>query len=831
MRSFLTRIYLLSFLLIALSLFGDKPPELPNYIHSLIYYPFKIVGCEGDVAQAIKNLLIEHGYSEPKVLGGEEPGDSTNPKLEDFLTELNSGKYGHVLISSHGSPGWLGVEFFPKGKKGARDKRVKELDSIYFGGNKRRQEIQPGVHTEIDSIKIDTITKDTTYYLDTTLFSINISPTFLQNQVDSLPHSLVFLLACHSGDGSSSIMNAFSNLKAHCVFGWNGEVISTQQEPFAPIDIFYRMGAKNYGPSPNINQSILKNKSAANALSECQYSHGKLTMTGNSDMRIYNSPRIAGVLITQDTSIVYQYGFYADNSQKYPYEWAYPGSPELGMKTPANIGDDEIKVKILFSSFMDEEMLDEVRVHSEEGNEKYIVSGDWAEKTIFDRDVWEGSFKIDSWVDSNSKAVLIVDAKDNFEGDINEALDTTGNGKSNGKDIWHKFKVTDAAIVKQKCAKTKDGGGSLQNFALSNYSNLALSDFSEGSVCFLEPRADEMPVDISKFYFTFSKPMDKDITDAAVETDPPFEYDVSWEDEEQINLELSDELDYCKDYTITLLDTLKDTSGVKLDGNEDGTAGGNYIFKFSTEPPDVGLYLSPFVANVEEGHPIHPKLYTNGGELKKEVDCNIDFNIANSGGWTVTEPNELSFSLPPEEVHDDKFTIKNNGTSFPLMITPKIPFKCTEIFSMGFYWSAQGHQHDHPDENQSPGDMEYPTPWITRTQPSPAKTQKLRADSVLPEGLPDVGILLSGWADGYGHILGKYGMETLPIKPDLKILNNEDVNISDSVKLLVIGSAGLKGFNSPKTFTTEFTEKKQTHREHRGFFVGFHTQTIHKCPG
>jgi hypothetical protein len=29
------------------------------------------------------------------------------------------------------------------------------------------------------------------------------------------------------------------------------------------------------------------------------------------------------------------------------------------------------------------------------------------------------------------------------------------------------------------------------------------------------------------------------------------------------------------------------------------------------------------------------------------------------------------------------------------------------------------------------------------------------------------------------------------------------------VKLLVIGSAGLKGFNSPKTFTTEDTEKKE----------------------
>jgi hypothetical protein len=102
---------------------------------------------------------------------------------------------------------------------------------------------------------------------------------------------------------------------------------------------------------------------------------------------------------------------------------------------------------------------------------------------------------------------------------------------------------------------------------------------------------------------------------------------------------------------------------------------------------------------------------------------------------------------------------------------------------------------DHPDENQSPGKMEYPTPWLTRTQSSPAASPIALGDS-LPVGLPDIGILLSGWADGYGHILGKYGIETLPVKPDLKIINNPDVDISDVVKLLIIGSAGLKGFNS-----------------------------------
>jgi len=276
-------------------------------------------------------------------------------------------------------------------------------------------------------------------------------------------------------------------------------------------------------------------------------------------------------------------------------------------------------------------------------------------------------------------------------------------------------------------------------------------------------------VDKPPISFTFSEPMDLLVTNNAIQT--PFICGKTWSGDKKVELKPNDYLDYCKEYTITITDAAIDTGGVHLDGDNDGDAGDNYIFKFTTEPPDVRLDIDPAVANVEEGHSIHPKLYTNGVELKREVDCNIDFNIANSGGWTVTEPSELSFSLPPGEVHDDKFTIKNNGTSFPLMITTKIPFKCTEIFSMGFYWSAQGHQHDHPDENQSPGKMEYPTPWITRTQPSPAKSQKLRADSILPVGLPDIGILLSGWSDGYGHILGRYGISTLPVKPDLKIIN------------------------------------------------------------
>jgi len=301
-------------------------------------------------------------------------------------------------------------------------------------------------------------------------------------------------------------------------------------------------------------------------------------------------------------------------------------------------------------------------------------------------------------------------------------------------------------------------------------------------------------VDKPPISFTFSKPMDLLVTNNAIQTS--FSCGKTWSGDKKVELKPNDYLDYCKEYTVTITDAAVDTGGVHLDGNNDGDAGDDYIFKFTTEPPDVNLDIDPAVANVEEGQSLRAELIANGNRLKKEIECRIDFNSFNSGGWDVSGFNEETFSLSPGEQYTDNFTIKNKGASVSLRVLSQIPVKCDIVSCEGFYWSAQGHQHDHPDENQSPGKMEYPTPWITRTQPSPAKSQKLRADSILPVGLPDIGILLSGWADVYGHILGKYGISTLPVKPDLKILNNEDVNISDSVKLLVIGSAGLKGFNS-----------------------------------
>lgn len=329
--------------------------------------------------------------------------------------------------------------------------------------------------------------------------------------------------------------------------------------------------------------------------------------------------------------------------------------------------------------------------------------------------------------------------------------------------------------------------------------------------------AEEVPIDKDTIKIVFSKSMDQNIPEKAVsivsEQGESVSFDFSWKDTVTLALIPSDTLHYCMEYTCTIEDTVMSKDSVKLDGNtdDDGAPGGNHVFTFTAEPPDIKLDIYPLVANVEEGHPLSARLFAEGNELKEEIECNIEYYLSDSRGWAVDGIDTETFSLSSTETHEDPFKIRNFGSSSFLYLTTMIPLKCETFSRQGVYWSAQGHRHDHPDENQSPGEMDYPTPWLTRTQPTPLASPIASGDSV-PVGLPDIGILLSGWADGYGHILGMYDIETLPVKPDLTVLNNPDTDISDAVKLLVIGSAGLKGFNSPKTFTTENTEKKTNTR-------------------
>jgi len=279
--------------------------------------------------------------------------------------------------------------------------------------------------------------------------------------------------------------------------------------------------------------------------------------------------------------------------------------------------------------------------------------------------------------------------------------------------------------------------------------------------------------------------MDHTSTENAISAS--FSYTPSWVDEKTVNLTLLDTLDYLTEYTVTISDAATDTSGIKLDGNGDGEAGGDYEFSFTTEKPEIVVKAYPkCVEHIEEGGSAIHYVISKGDKLKDSVDCRIEFTVNNPGRWNVSGADDEDFPLSPDGTHTNTYTCTNMGATAALDVFYQVGAECASVGGEGYYWSAQGHMYDHPDENLSPGEMNYPTPWICRT----------KGDSINP-GLPDIGIMLSGWADGYGHILGRYNISTLPVKPNFKIINHPDMNISDSVRLLVVGSAGLKGLHSP----------------------------------
>jgi len=335
-------LFLYLFIFTSGSLLGINPPQIPK---SSKGYGFAAYDKPNEVETAAAlfasigdwDILEPHGYE-----FGFESGFNDLSRLMKILTV----GYGFLIIAGHGSSdGWIAIEYWGTDEAAAIE-RMKKLQGYYNAG--------------LDEIRY-------VKNKQTGICDIRISPLFLQKRTN-LPYSLVFVDACHS----KFFINAFNG--AGCCFGWEGVVGEVQGDDAftsGPQNIFYRTGGKDLSGVVD-QQGDLRNKTVGKAREE--YGDARLMMSGNPEMKLYNSTRIAGVLIKQGENIIYQYGVYGDNPQSYPYEWDYGGSTESGIKSPASIGDKAINVKILFSSFMDEDMLDEVRVKSEEGSEEYIVS-------------------------------------------------------------------------------------------------------------------------------------------------------------------------------------------------------------------------------------------------------------------------------------------------------------------------------------------------------------------------------------------------------------------------------------------------------------------------
>jgi len=408
-------------LLIALAmnfviLSGALPPDLPDDVHGLIWFPCNFDNLPDKTYKtfhtAVYNIWDWHGYK-PLRRVGSEPGSQANPKLEDIIDLLNRGIHGLICIWSHGAPEWLAVEFYPD--ETSCTLRLRQLIDAYGG-----EGLGYAPYKE--------------YYC------IMVRSTFLQRVLNgSLPNSLVFVNCCHSASGSPSIASAFRGEGGDCVFGWKAAMAGVEAQ--APIGIFYRMGGRNFteaGFYPVV-QDELRNKSAHEALTELEYGQGNLVLYGDPDMKLYNSPRIVGVEITQAGRLIYRYGFDEEGKPpEYPYEWDYPGDLSGCPREEAEIGSQPLEIKILFSAPMDP-ALTEVRVKAENTNFMVNANGSFS-SVVFNNDLWQGTCEFSEW-HGGGDAVLVVDGEDAFKGDINAKLDTDGDGNSNGEDTNHKFKV------------------------------------------------------------------------------------------------------------------------------------------------------------------------------------------------------------------------------------------------------------------------------------------------------------------------------------------------------------------------------------------------------
>jgi hypothetical protein len=424
---------------------------------------------------------------------------------------------------------------------------------------------------------------------------------------------------------------------------------------------------------------------------------------------------------------------------KYNGKWTLNGSGmDFNIPTDDSISTgDIIHIVISFSEVMGSDATvtlekDEQVINTENG------------KLNEDKTSWEGDATIPDDEDAKGEWTILISSRDLASHTLD--VEPSSIGKRNEEGDWEGYDVGDW----DKNHKIHVG--------VPPPPRVIYTDPSKG--------ASDVLIDQSPITVTFSKPMDETVTDEAIKSvSPSFEYDISWKDEKTLELELTNTLEYCTDYTITVSDTLTDTAGIHLDGDKDGKPRGDYVFTFTTEKPPITVSVYPVVAHVDEGQSVDHHVVTSGATLKEDVNCNIHFDVNNPGGWSVSGASDQNFSLAPAGSFDKTYSVSNNGATASLDVLYQVGAECSSKNGEGYYWSAQGHMRDHPDENQSPGIAQYPTPWIISTEGTSGSP--LDGTNQPPSGLPDIGILLSGWADGYGHILGKYGISTLPIKPDL----------------------------------------------------------------
>jgi len=202
---------------------------------------------------------------------------------------------------------------------------------------------------------------------------------------------------------------------------------------------------------------------------------------------------------------------------------------------------------------------------------------------------------------------------------------------------------------------------------------------------------------------------------------------------------------------------------------------------FTVGPPFI-LFVNPPFAEVSKGETVtHTVTIKNNYVPESETFSLSAYGF--SAGWNVSGLN-ASFSLPPGRETSYSFLVANSGGYGDVDVEVDL-LAMAEMATQDVYdWSAEPYNpYEHPDETYEISSSNYPTPWRIGTESK-------------------IGILLSGWGNGLGHLLGRWNVPTVGVKADLTIVGEPERNISD-LDVLLIGTGGLAGLDNSSTFRSK----------------------------
>ena len=159
---------------------------------------------------------------------------------------------------------------------------------------------------------------------------------------------------------------------------------------------------------------------------------------------------------------------------------------------------------------------------------------------------------------------------------------------------------------------------------------------------------------------TFSEAMDKASAKDAFSIDPDVAGSFSW-DNNTLIFNPDSNLSYKTTYTVTISDSATDLAGNQLDGDNDGTAGGNYSFSFTTEsipdttPPTV---TSTVPKDGASNIPISTDIKVTFSEAMDKASAkdafSIDPDVAGSFSW---DNNTLIFNPDSNLSYKTTYTV------------------------------------------------------------------------------------------------------------------------------------------------------------------------------